>query len=153
MSQYLEFVINHWVLCSLLIGLLVTLIYTESLKRGASISLHEATRLMNQDNSVVVDLRTGQEFADGHIVGAVNIPSLEFAGRMSELDKYKDAPVVLVCKMGQHSSGSSKILKDAGYSDVKRMDGGMAEWNNANMPVVKGKSKGKDKAKTKTKAT
>ncbi len=151
MSQYLEFVINHWVLCSLLVGLVVTLIYTESLKRGASVSLHEATRLMNQDDAVVVDLRTGQEFADGHIVGAVNMPSAEFASRLSELEKHKDSPIILVCKMGQHSSGSSKTLKDEGFSDVHRLTGGMAEWTNANMPVVKGNAKGK-KSKDKDKS-
>jgi len=150
MSQYLEFVINHWVLSSLLVGLVVTWLYTESLKRGTSASLHEATRIMNQDDGVVVDLRTTQEFADGHIVGAINIPSATFASRVSELDKYKDSAIVLVCKMGQHSSGSSKVLKDEGFSNVCRLTGGMAEWTGANMPVVKGNAKGK-KSKDKSK--
>lgn len=150
MSQFLEFVINHWVLCGLLAGLVVTLIYTESLKRGASVSLHEATRLMNQEDGVVVDLRTAQEFADGHIAGAISLPSAELESRVSELDKYKDSAIVLVCKMGQHSSGASRSLKEAGFSNVRRMDGGMAEWTNANMPVVKAGGKGKknkDKSK------
>jgi len=150
MSQYLEFVVNHWVLCGLFVGLVVTWIYTESLKRGASASLHEATRIMNQDDGVVVDLRTGQEFSDGHIAGAISLPYAELSSRMSELDKYKESAMVLVCKMGQHSTNASKALKDEGFSNVCRMTGGMAEWTNGNMPVVKGGSKGKknkDKSK------
>ena len=106
---------------------------------------------MNKEDGVVVDLRTGKEFAGGHIVGAINIPSSEFANRMSELDQYKDSPVILVCKMGQHSSGSSKTLKEAGFSNVKRMTGGMAEWTGANLPVVKTKAKEKGKEKGKGK--
>lgn len=154
MSQFLEFVVNHWILCSLLVGLLVTLVYTESLKRGASVSMHEATRIMNQENGVVVDLRSAQEFADGHIAGAINLPAAELGSRVSELDKHKDAAILLVCKMGQHSSAASRSLKEAGFSNVRRIDGGMAEWTNANMPVVKGgaKGKGKDKEKQKGKS-
>jgi len=143
MNQILEFIINHWVLCGLLVGLIVTLIYTESLKRGASVSLHEATRVMNQEEGVVVDLRGAQEFAEGHIAGAINVPYAELGSRISELDKHKDSAIVLVCKMGQHSATASRSLKEAGFSNVRRMDGGMAEWNNANMPTVKGNAKGK----------
>ena len=138
MDQYLQFVINHFVLVGLLVGLVITLLYTESLKRGAGISLHEATRVMNQEGGVVVDIRSEKEFKDGHITAAINVPYSELAARMSELDKHKESPLILVCKMGQHSGAASKTLRDAGFSNVKRMNGGMAEWGNANLPVVKG---------------
>lgn len=138
MNQYLEFVMNHWVLVGLLIGLVITLIYTENLKRGAGISLHEATRVINQEDGVVVDIRSEKEFKEGHITSAINVPYPDLASRMSELDKHKEVPVILVCKMGQHSGAASKTLRDSGFSNVKRLNGGMAEWGNANMPVVKG---------------
>ena len=138
MNQYLEFVINHWLLVGGLIGLVVALIYQENLKRGASISLHEATRVINREEGVVVDVRSETEFKNGHITAAINVPYPEFSSRVTELDKYKERPVILVCKMGQHSGAASKTLGDSGFSNVKRLNGGMAEWNNANMPVVKG---------------
>lgn len=143
MNQFIEFVINHWVLCSLLVGLLITLFYTENQKRGATVSLHEATRILNQDSGVIVDLRSAQEYADGHISGAIHLPVAEVGERVSELDKYKDSTIVLVCKMGQHSGATSRVLKGAGFNDVRRLDGGMSEWTSANMPVVKGNTKSK----------
>ncbi|MEZ5523459.1 MAG: rhodanese-like domain-containing protein [Pseudomonadales bacterium] len=138
MDQYLEFVINHWVLVGLLIGLVITLIYTENLKRGAGISLHEATRVINQENGVVVDLRPENEFKEGHITSALNVPYPDLSSRLNELDKHREKPVILVCKAGQHSGAASKVLRDSGFGNVKRLNGGMTEWGNANMPVVKG---------------
>ena len=67
---------------------------------------------------------------------------------MVELAKYKESPLILVCKMGQHSGAANKTLTEDGFVNVKRMDGGMGEWSSANMPVVKGKSKGKGKGKS-----
>ena len=57
--------------------------------------------------------------------------------RASELAANKDKPIVLVCKMGQHSSAAGKKLKALGFDDVRRLSGGMAEWNAAGLPVVK----------------
>lgn len=148
MEQYIEFVVKNWVLFGLLGGLAVTLIYTENQKRGASVSLHEATRVMNQEDGVVLDLRTAKEFDDGHIAGAINVPYSELNTRLKELAKYKESPLILVCKMGQHSGAANKTLTEDGFVNVKRMDGGMGEWTSANMPVVKGKSKGKGKSKS-----
>jgi len=152
MGQYIEFVVSHWVLFGLLAALAVTLIYTENQKRGASVSLHEATRIMNQDDGVVLDLRTAKEFDDGHIANAINIPFSELGPRLKELSKHKESPLILVCKMGQHSSAANKTLTEDGFVDVKRMDGGMAEWTGANMPVVKGDGKGNGKKKGKGKS-
>lgn len=149
MGQYIEFVVSHWVLFALLAALVVTLVYTESLKRGASVSLHEATRIMNQDDGVVLDLRTAKEFDDGHITAAINIPHSELGTRLKELAKHKESPLILVCKMGQHSGAANKMLADDGFVNVKRMHGGMAEWTGANMPVVKSGSKSKGKGKNK----
>jgi rhodanese-related sulfurtransferase len=58
--------------------------------------------------------------------------------RVSELDESKEKPVVIVCKMGQHSSAAGKKLKSLGFENVRRLSGGMAEWNAAGLPVVKG---------------
>ena len=58
---------------------------------------------------------------------------------MAELEKYRDRPVVLVCKLGQQSGAAGKQLKAAGFSRVYKMAGGMVEWNNLQLPTV-GKS-------------
>jgi rhodanese-related sulfurtransferase len=57
--------------------------------------------------------------------------------RVSELEDSKDKPIVVVCKIGQHSSAAGKKLKQLGFENVRRLSGGMAEWNAAGLPVVK----------------
>jgi len=55
---------------------------------------------------------------------------------MVELEKYRDKPIVLVCKMGQHSGAAGKQLKAAKYGHVYKMTGGMMEWGNLQLPLV-----------------
>ena len=67
---------------------------------------------------------------------ALHIPSAKLAERMAELEKYKDKPIVLVCKMGQQAGAAGKQLKAADFSKVYKMTGGMMEWGNLQLPTV-----------------
>jgi rhodanese-related sulfurtransferase len=68
----------------------------------------------------------------------VNIPHSALEGRVVELAKYKEKPLTIVCKMGQHAGASGALLRKAGFANVTRLTGGMTEWRNQNLPVVKG---------------
>ena len=105
MDQLIEFAGNHLLLVTAFVVLLVAIIVQENKKAGKGIGVQEATRLINRENAVVVDLRSKQEFAAGHVLDAVNIPFSNLSSRVAELEKSKDKPVILVCKMGQHSQG------------------------------------------------
>ena len=137
MQQVLEFIGNHPILVGLFFALLVALIITERRKGGESVTAQVLVRLVNKDDAIVIDLRDKNEFAAGHIAGAVNLPYASYANRSEELNVYKNRPVVLVCKIGQHSSAIGSKLLAAGFADVKRLVGGMTEWQGANLPVVK----------------
>ncbi len=66
------------------------------------------------------------------------------------MEKYKGRPVAIVSKMGQHAGSTGTILRKSGFERVLRLTGGMTEWRNQNLPVVKGreaKKSGKGKAK------
>ena len=88
------------------------------------------------EDAVFVDIRDAKDFSAGHIANAVNIPFATLTSRMSELDKYKDKPLILVCKSGQTVNMAGKTLREKGFNAV-RMSGGMMEWNNQNLPVVR----------------
>lgn len=120
-----------------LLLLVSLLIFHESRKGGKSLSPQQLTHAINKEDAVVLDVRDGAEFKAGHIPGAINIPFSGFDKRMTELDKYKQRPVVLVCKMGQHSGAISKKLKGAGFESVFKLSGGIAEWQNSQFPLVK----------------
>jgi len=138
MEQFFEFVINHWMLVSALVVLLVLLMWDSGQKSGPKVSSHEATRLINQQNALVLDIRDKAEFGKGHLVDALNIPQAQIANRLSELEKHKDVPIIVVCKSGQTASAASKTLKDNGFAQVYRLSGGIMDWQNNNLPLVKG---------------
>ena len=124
-------------LVGLFFTLVVALIVTERKKGGESITSQTLVRLVNKDNAVVIDLRDKNDYTGGHIAGAVNLPYGSYATRGEELNLYKDRPVILVCKIGQHSSAIGSKLIKAGFLDIKRLSGGMTEWVGASLPVVK----------------
>lgn len=135
--MYFEFLTQQWILVGALAVAVALLFYHESRKSGQSLSPQQAINLVNTQEGVFLDLRDGNDFGQGHIVDAINIPSLKLDGRIAELEKYRDKPIILVCKMGQHSAPVGKKLKAQGYEAVYRMSGGMMEWGNMQLPLVK----------------
>ncbi|MCF7981401.1 MAG: rhodanese-like domain-containing protein, partial [Pseudomonadales bacterium] len=107
MEQVFEFVGNHLLLVTALVVLLAAFVFTENKRGGQSVSTHEATKLINREKAVVLDLRAQSEFNNGHIVDALNVPYTSLSTRLAELEKYKDRPIILVCKMGQHSGAAA----------------------------------------------
>ena len=92
---------------------------------------------MNKEGAVVIDVRDPTEYSNGHIVDSLNIPYTALQSRLNEIEKFKQKPVVLACKMGQHSGMAGTILKKAGFENVSRLKGGMMEWQTQNLPLVK----------------
>ena len=136
MEQLIEFTINHPMLIGAFVVLLIALVVTEARKGGKSVSVHEATRLVNQEDAVFLDVREKKDFNAGHMVDAVNIPLARLKERSVEIDKHKTKPVIIVDAMGQHSGSAAKILKEAGFENVVRLKGGVSSWQADNLPLV-----------------
>ncbi|OMH39340.1 rhodanese-like domain-containing protein [Motiliproteus sp. MSK22-1] len=137
MEQYIEFATNHWELVLAFAATLAMLLYNESRKGGKSVSTHIATQMINKDEAVLLDIRPKKEFKTGHIVSSVNIPYAELDKRISEIQKFRDKPVIVVCNLGQTSSGAAKKLKDAEFTNVVKLQGGITEWKSQNLPLTK----------------
>ena len=139
MQNFIGFVQENWVLIVLWISAAATLYYTETKKAGKSVSTTEATRMINRENALILDIRETQDFTKGHIAGAYNLPASVIEKKLSELTRYKTCPVVVVCKMGTSAGSVVKKLKNQGFEQVVRLAGGMTEWTAASLPVKKGK--------------
>jgi rhodanese-related sulfurtransferase len=146
MDKILEFTNNHTLLVLALVISFFVVIFSE-LRRKASglinIEATEAVRLINGD-AVVVDLRSVDAYAKGHIVSARSIPLDELDGRLNNLEDVKSKPIVAVCDNGITSTKAVNTLRTAGFESVYGLKGGMSGWSQAGLPVVTGK-------KTKTK--
>ncbi len=138
MQQLFEFIGNHPVLVGMFAVLLALFIRNETQRGGRGVSPQELVNLVNREGAVVLDVRDTKEFDAGHIVDAVNVPHGALEGRLAELEKYKAKPVAIVCKMGSHAGTAGAMLRKAGFAEVSRLSGGMSEWRNQNLPVVKG---------------
>ena len=137
MERLIEIATQHYYLVAAWVLTLVLLLWTEKRKAGKSVSPAEATRLINKEHGVILDIRQRKEWDTGHITGAHHIPFADLDRRMSELDKFRDKPVIVVCNMGQAAGSAAKKLKAARYTQVVRLSGGMTEWKAQNMPIIK----------------
>lgn len=136
MENILIFVGEQWILVSVLLVLVAAYFWTEGRKGGSTLSIHSATRIINNGEAVVVDLREAKEFKAGHIVDALNIPHNKLVEQLPQLESHKGKTILLVDKMGQHAGAAGRTLKAKGF-EVSRLQGGISEWQGQNLPLVK----------------
>ena len=138
MDRVIEFALSHMALVGSFFGRLAAFLFLESRRGGAAVSSQQLTNLVNSQGAMVLDVRDRKEFVLGHITESNNIPFAKLEERLSELNSHKESPIVLVCKMGQHSGAAGKILTKNGFKDVRRLTGGIATWSADSLPLVKG---------------
>ena len=135
-QQIFEFIANHWILSGLWVLFLVALIAYLNSKNGKALSIHEATTLVNKHDGVFLDIRGKADFDKGHIVNAINIPMDKLKDRLSELEKHKDDPIIVVCNLGHTAGDGVNVLQAAGFVQASRMSGGITEWKTQGLPIV-----------------
>jgi len=88
------------------------------------------------DDLVVLDVRTPEEFAEGHLDGAVLVDfyDADFRDQLAGLDP--DVPYVLYCRSGNRSGETLEIMGELGFGSVDNVDGGILAWADAGLPVV-----------------
>jgi len=143
MQEIMQFVGRHPILSLAWIGLLAAVLFT-TFKGLASkvkvITRGETTRLINQEDAVVVDVRSRDDFRKGHIANAVNVPAGDIKkGVFGELDKHKEKAVVVVCSNGMASQEPANLLHKAGFAKVSLLKEGISGWSGENLPLVRGK--------------
>ncbi len=141
MDQLSEFVLSNLLLFAALFVVLALLIKAEldhQANKGLYLSPSRATRLMNNESdTVVLDIRTAAEFKNGHIKGAKNTPLADFASSVDGLSNDKGKSVLVYCNTGSTATRAIKLLKNAGYEKINNLEGGIAAWKEANLPLSK----------------
>lgn len=102
---------------------------------GAMVNNLEATRMVNDQGAVLLDVRAGDEFAAGHLPQARHIPVDDVARRAAELPNGK--PIILYCATSRQAGKAAAALRAAGRDQVFVLDGGLNGWRQAGLPVVK----------------
>jgi rhodanese-related sulfurtransferase len=91
-----------------------------------NVSSEEAKQLIDNKDVVVLDVRTPEEYQEGHIPNAILIPLQELENKLNELDK-KDHYLV-VCRSGNRSAQASEVLTSNSFANIYNMTGGMNNW-------------------------
>lgn len=93
------------------------------------VSIEEAKEIIeSQEDLIILDVRTKEEFDAGHIEGAIQIPVEELKNRVSEIEEYKDEPLLVYCRSGNRSSKAVDILVDNDFTNIKHMNQGYMNW-------------------------
>ncbi len=141
MEQLSEFVSNNLILFAALVLVLVMLIKTEldnQVNKGRLLSATMATRLMNNnEDALIIDVRSVSEYKNGHIKGAKNTPLSEFSASLDGYVKFKDKPILVYCNSGRTAISALRQLKKAGFENINNLEGGIIAWREANLPVSK----------------
>jgi len=103
---------------------------------GPSASTLEATLLINQKDAVLIDIRDPAEFAKGHILNARNVPLEQTDAQVEKLIKNKQKPLIVYCESGRRSPAVAAKLLRNGYENAVSLDGGLAAWRQAGLPVA-----------------
>jgi rhodanese-related sulfurtransferase len=139
MEHLSQFIMNHWVLWLIFIVLLALTFINDLLtknKKEKELTPQAVVDLMNHESIPIIDIRNKETFQQGHIIDSIQGSINDF--ETSKLSQYKDKPVILVCARGIESVALAKKLRTQGYIPSV-LSGGIAAWQNASLPLVKGK--------------
>lgn len=143
MQEYIQFVQQNMLLSLAWVAILIALIlniFKSSTAKFKLISVNELTFLINKENGVVVDIRSGDEFKRGHITDSIHLLASEIKNEsFGTLENKKSVPIIVVCANGQSAQESANQLVKAGFEQVSILKNGISAWNEANLPLVRGK--------------
>ena len=138
-----EFIGAHPLLSLAFLGIGIALVMNEFSRftRGyKALSPPQLTQLINRENALVVDVSAIAEFEKGHIVGSKHVAMSQLDPESKLLAKVKELPVALVDRNGMNSAQAAKKLVKAGFKKVYWLDGGLASWQGADLPLAKGRA-------------
>ncbi|WP_299229176.1 rhodanese-like domain-containing protein [Sulfurihydrogenibium sp.] len=93
--------------------------------------------IQKEKNVIILDVRTPQEYQEGHISNAINIPVQILGQQLDKLNNFKDKKILVYCRSGHRSAIASQILDRAGFKNVYNLKGGLFEWKASGLPLVK----------------
>lgn len=140
MKQLLQFIQNHWALCSAF-GTVLALLIFEELKNQMGgipkVSVQNAMLLVNRENAATLDLRNQKAFAGGHILGSINIARVDFDAHIKKIESHKNHAVILVDDNDAGARAVGAKLQKHGFAKIYILAGGLSAWKDAHLPLTK----------------
>lgn len=126
----------HLVMFCLLTFSSIVGVHAESEQATFTITQQELLqRLDSRANMLILDVRTPQEFAMGHIPGAVNVPHTSLPEGLHVVQPYQGKEVIVYCETGFRAGLAAHVLHRAGFAHVRHLEGDMALWRRTSLPM------------------
>ena len=134
----MNFLIENWMLLSVAVISGTALLLPALKAMGApGLSPTQAVLLINREKANVVDVRSAEEFASGHLIGSRHVAVDKIAAELTKTVPDKKRPLLLVCASGMRSQKAQRIALQMGYEKVHSLGGGLKNWHDANLPLEK----------------
>lgn len=143
MNRLIEYTTNHpfLVAAAAILAVLAIVIEVRQRARGSSlIAPNDAVRLAN-GGALILDVRDGKDYEAGHIIEARHVAAKDLPSRADSFKKYKEKPVIVYCESGFASAAAARALRASGFGKVVTLRGGLQNWRQENLPLVKGAAK------------
>ena len=137
MNKFFVFISDNFLAVLVLLSLITIFIIYEKRKGGIKVDTSEMTRLINKGNPYVYDLRSAAEYGTGSVAGALNLQPSNLVKQDALFKASEEDCIILICKTGTTSSKSAGELKKQGFTNVNVLSGGMTNWTQSGMPLVK----------------
>lgn len=137
-----QFIGNHVLLVAALVVIILALIGLEVSRRFRGfreLTPGALVQMINRGSPLLIDLSSIADFEKGHIAGSKHVAPSQFDPENKDLAKAKDLQVVTVCRNGIESGRAAKRLVKAGFTNVATLAGGIRAWQQADLPLAKGK--------------
>ena len=134
----MNFLIENWMLLSVAVISGTALLLPALKAMGApGLSPTQAVLLINREKANVVDVRSAEEFASGHLIGSRHVAVDKIAAELTKTVPDKKRPLLLVCASGMRSQKAQRIALQMGYEKVHSLGGGLKNWQDANLTLEK----------------
>ena len=136
----LPFLEKNWplVLVFVLSGvMLLWPVLTRRLSTVREIGTLDATRMMNTENPLVLDVREPREYTGSRLPNATHVPLSQIKERSAELSRHVARPVIVYCDRGMRAGSAASALGKVGFKRVQSLRGGLRAWRDAGLPVQK----------------
>ena len=137
MNNLIQFLMQHPIHTSLLLGLIVAyIIFEMKTGDGPGISPQAAVNLINHQHAAVLDIRAQEAFIKSKIVGSINVDINQIDKKNKKLAKLIKKPIIIVCDFGKTATLAEKKLKTEGFNEIYVLTGGIANWQKEGLPLT-----------------
>ena len=140
MQEYIDFIGEnplHFIGFAVILILIIKLEISRFTRKFKMVNTNEAVKLMNNEDTIVVDLREDKEIKGGILQNAQHISLGQLSDRIGHLGANKQVPILVYCRSGTRSTSACNTITKAGFENVSSLAGGILAWEAANLPTVK----------------